>query len=156
MALTHAYTLGDIDGKRLTDASQSKQKKLKAANVVVLQAVVLNVVLSPENELTIVAINDVFRTRFIVVLPNFTPSCQIFGAVGTVVMFELMCVVASIRHVLLAVSAFNGQTVEQILGHSADFLESIGHTTVFIRAVHRFGLALRRIGASFTTTDVTG
>lgn len=153
MALTHAYALCDIDGKRLADAGQSKQEQLEAAYVIVLQTVVQNVVFSVENELTVVAVNDVFRTRLIVVLSNFAPSCQIFGAVGAVVVLELMCVVASIRYVLFAVNTFNVQPIEQILGHSADFLESIGHAAVFIWAVHRFGLALRRIGASFATTD---
>lgn len=69
-------------------------------------------------------------------LSDVSPGCQVLRAVGTVVMLELVGIIATIRNYLVASGALDLQLVEKILGHTGDVLETISDAAVFVRTIH--------------------
>ena len=67
-----------------------------------LQAIVLQVVATWEDELTLLAIDLVLGALFIVMAPNLLISRQIFGTVRAEMVCQLVLVIGVIRHFLLA------------------------------------------------------
>jgi hypothetical protein len=66
-----------------------------------------NVVFSGEVELAVVAIDHILCALFVVVLADFLPSGQEFGAVLTVVVLELMGVIVTVHDFFVALFALD-------------------------------------------------
>ncbi len=79
--------------------------------------VMLYVVGSTKDELTVSTVNDILGTLFIIVLPQLSHCSQILRAKGTVVMLQLVRIVVRIVDILVAVGAANDQLGKQVFRH---------------------------------------
>lgn len=80
VAMVQVEELCEANGVPLGKASQGEEEQLKSPQIVVPDAIVLNVVTAGEVEFTVVAVHLELGTRGVVMLSNFDPIGQQLGA----------------------------------------------------------------------------